>query len=339
MRKLIIGSALAIASLTGQAQEITLKVAHFWPPQAMAPTKVLQPFCDKLAAESQNRLKCQIYPAMQLGGSPPQLITQAADGVADIVFTVPGYTPGRFPVMEVFELPFMISTAEQAGRAAWDYYLKYGQKEWAAVKPLMFVLHDPGYLHTKSKQIKTLEDLKGLKLRAPSRFTNKLLGSLGATPIGMPVSQVPEALSKSVVDGAILPWEVVPAFKIQELVKFHTETDPKMPALYSAMLTIAMNKARYESLPADLKAVIDRNSGAALSAAAGRIWDESVIEGRKTGQARGNTFHTIPEAELRRWIKASAAVEDEWVDGVTKAGMPGKQMLQDARELLIKHAK
>lgn len=339
MRQLILGTTLALASIAGQAQEITLRVHHFWPPQAMPPTKILQPFCDKIAAESQNRMKCQIYPAMQLGGSPPQLITQATDGVADIVFTVPGYTPGRFPAMEVFELPFMISSAEQASRAAWDYYLKYGQKEWASVKPLMFALHDPGYLHTRDKQVKVLEDMKGLKLRAPSRFTNKLLASLGATPVGMPVSQVPEAISKGVIDGAIIPWEVVPAFKIQELVKFHAETDPSVPALYSAMLTMAMNKARYDGLPPDLKAIIDRNSGAVLSAAAGHAWDESVAEGRKSAQARGNVFYVLPASELQRWMKASAALDDEWVDTVTKAGMPGKQMLQDARDLLAKYKK
>jgi len=286
MRKLIPAFTLALAAITGQAQEVTLRVHHFWPSQAMPPTKILRPFCDRIAAESHDRMKCQIFPSMQLGGTPPQLIAQATDGVVDIVFTAPGYTPGRFPAMEVFELPFMIHSAEQASRAAWDYYLKYGQKEWASVKPLMFAMHDPGYLHTRNKQVETLEDLKGLKLRAPSRFTNKLLASLGATPVGMPISQVGEAISKGVIDGAVMPWEVVPAFKLHEMVRYHTETDRSVPALYSAMLAIVMNKARYDALPADLKAIIDRNSGAALSASAGRIWDASMAEGRKAAQAR-----------------------------------------------------
>ncbi|MBN4659160.1 C4-dicarboxylate ABC transporter, partial [Escherichia coli] len=98
------------------------------------------PWCDKIAAESNNKMKCQIFPAMQLGGTPAQLIDQAKDGVVDIVFTLPGYTAGRFPVMEVFELPFLVPSAEAGAKAAWDFYQKYGQKEFANVKPLMFAV-------------------------------------------------------------------------------------------------------------------------------------------------------------------------------------------------------
>ena len=106
-------AALAFAG-SAAAQEITLKVSHFWPPAAMPPSKFLVPWCDKIAAESGNRMKCQIFPAMQLGGTPPQLFDQARDGIADIVWTLPGYTAGRFPIMEVFELPFMTYSAESA---------------------------------------------------------------------------------------------------------------------------------------------------------------------------------------------------------------------------------
>jgi hypothetical protein len=105
--------AIAAAfALPAAAQEITLKVHHFWAPTAMPPSTLLVPWCDKIAKDSGGKLKCQIYPAMQLGGAPPQLIQQAMDGVADIVWTLPGYTAGRFPLMEVFELPFMSSSAE-----------------------------------------------------------------------------------------------------------------------------------------------------------------------------------------------------------------------------------
>ena len=148
--------ALAAAGFTASAQEVTLKVHHFWPPGAMPPTKILQPWCDKIAADSGNKLKCQIFPAMQLGGTPAQLIDQAKDGVADVVFTLPGYTAGRFPVMEVFELPFMSRSAESTSKAACDFYEKYAQKEFAGVKPLMFAVHDNGYLHTRDKQVNNI---------------------------------------------------------------------------------------------------------------------------------------------------------------------------------------
>jgi TRAP-type C4-dicarboxylate transport system substrate-binding protein len=331
--------ATALCALTASAQEVTLKVHHFWAPGAMPPTRILQPFCDKLAAESSNRMKCQIYPAMQLGGTPGQLMDQAKDGVADIVFTLPGYTAGRFPVMEVFELPFMTTSAEGGSRAAWDFFMKYGQKEFAGLKPLMFAVHDEGYLHTRDKQVKTLADLKGLKMRAPTRMTNRLLASLGATPVAMPVPQVPEAVSKGVIDGFLLPWEMIPTLKLQEMVKFHDETDPTRPALYTSVFVLAMNPAKYASLPADLKAVIDRNSGAVLSAAAGKAWDETQAGFRKAAVDHGNTIYTIPGSELDNWVKASAGLYDEWMGSMDKAGASGKQMLQDARDLLVKYKK
>nr|WP_316644101.1 TRAP transporter substrate-binding protein [uncultured Roseateles sp.] len=343
MKSLVLKTGLvltaALAMTAASAQEVTLKVHHFWPPGAMPPTKILMPFCDKIAAESNNRMKCQIYPAMQLGGTPAQLIDQVKDGVADIVFTLPGYTAGRFPVMEVFELPFMSNSAEAASKSAWDFYTKYGQKEFTGIKPLMFATHDEGYLHTRDKQVKTMADLKGLKLRAPTRMTNKLLASLGATPVAMPLPQVPESVSKGVIDGFLLPWEVIPSVKLQEMVKFHSETDHSRPALYTSVFILAMNPAKYMSLPADLKAIIDRNSGAGLSASAGKIWDESQPPGRKTATDRGNTFYTIPASELDGWVKASAGLYDEWVSNMDKAGLPGKQMLQDARDLLVKYKK
>lgn len=339
--KLSIAAAAVLLSIGVAAQEVTLKVHHFWAPGAMPPNKILAPWCEKIAAESNNRMKCQVYPAMQLGGTPPQLIDQVKDGVVDIAFTLPGYTAGRFPVMEVFELPFITTSAEAGSKAAWDFYSKYGKSEFDAkgIKPLMFAVHDNGYLHTRDKQVKTMADLKGLKFRAPTRMTNKLLATLGAAPVAMPLPQVPEAVSKGVIDGFLLPWEVIPSVKLQEMVKYHSETDPSRPALYTSVFILAMNPSRYSALPADMKAIIDRNSGAGLSASAGRIWDESSAPGRKTATDRGNVFYTIPGAELDGWVKASAGLYDEWSASMDKLGLPGKQMLGDARELLAKYKK
>jgi TRAP-type C4-dicarboxylate transport system substrate-binding protein len=342
MKTLLKTCAVALTAafgLAAQAQDVTLRVHHFWPAQAMPPTQVLMPWCDKIAAESNNRMKCQIFPAMQLGGTPAQLIDQARDGVVDIAFTLPGYTAGRFPIMEVFELPFMIRSAEAGAQAAWEFYEKYGQKEFATVKPLMFSVHEQGYVHTRDKQIRTLADFKGLKMRAPTRQTNRLLASLGASPVGMPLPAVAEAVNKGVIDGFVLPWEVIPSVRLHEMVKFHTETPDSRPALYTSVFVLAMNPAKYNSLPADLKAIIDRNSGAGLSASAGKTWDAARAPGRKPAQDRGNTFYTLPNEEVDNWIKASAPLYDDWVAAMDKAGLPGKQMLEDARAMIAKHQK
>ncbi len=340
--KKMIRSTLAVAAMAAglaQAQEVTLKFHHIWNNQAMASVNVIAPWCDKIAKESANKLKCQVYPAMSMGGTPPQLVDQVKDGVADVVITLPGYTAGRFPALEVFELPFMTNSAEVGARAAWDYLQKYALKEFPGTKILAIWVHDEGYVHTREKPIKTLADFKGLKMRAPTRQTNKLLATLGASPVGMPLPAVVDAVSKGTIDGFLLPWEVMPSLKLHEMVKFHSETDPSRPALYSAVFVFAMNQAKYDSLPADLKKVIDNNAGAAYSQAIGKIWDGSQAAGRKLAQERGNTFTMIPASELDNWVKAAAPLVDDFTADMDKKGLPGKQMLQDARDLLVKYKK
>ena len=200
----LLAAAFAAVAIPAAAQEITLKVHHFWPPGAMPPSKLLVPWCDRIAKDSGNRLKCQIYPAMQLGGAPPQLIDQVKDGVADIVWTLPGYTAGRFPLMEVFELPFMSASAEATSQAAWEYFDKHARKEFPGIHMLVVNVHDNGFVHARERQVKTMADFKGLKVRAPTRQTNKLLGALGATPVAMPLPALADALSKGVVNGYLL---------------------------------------------------------------------------------------------------------------------------------------
>ena len=339
LRDMALTALLASAALSASAQEVKLKFHHLWNPAAMGATNVIKPWCEKIAAESNGRMVCELFPAMQLGGTPAQLIDQVRDGVVDIVFTVPGYTAGRFPITEVFELPFMTNSAEVGAKSVWDFYAKYGQKEWAGFKPLLFTVHDEGYLHTRDKQVKTMADLKGLKIRASTRTVSKMVTALGATPVQMPLPSVAESVSKGVIDGFLLPWEVFPPLKLHEMVKYHSETDPSRPALYASVLTMVMNPAKYSSLAPDLKAIIDRNSGATLSAFAGKAWDDSQAGNRKPAVDRGNTFYTIPASELDNWVKASANVSEEWVAAMDKAGLPGKQMLEDARASLAKYRK
>lgn len=335
----VVGAALTLAVGAASAEVVTLKVAHFLPPGSTAHAKFITPWCDKINKESAGQLKCQIYPAMQLGGTPPQLIDQVRDGVADIVWTLPGYSAGRFPAVEVFELPFMINKAEASSRALWEYVRenKLDQSEFKDVKPILFHVHDGGQLHLVKGPIATLANFRGLKLRAPTRQTNKFIAALGATPVGMPVPQVSEALSKGVIDGAMMPWEVVPAVKAQELVRFHSESDPKSRSLYTTAFIFAMNKAKYDSLAPDLKAVIDANGGADASAWVGKVWDESATEARKLATDRGNQFNRISAAELGAWQKAGQVVYDSWVSEVSAKGYDGKALLKSAQSLVGKY--
>ena len=333
------GLVCACALGSAQAQEILLRVHHFLPAHAPAHAQLIVPWCEKIGKESQGRLKCQIYPTMQLGGTPPQLYDQVKDGVVDIVWTLPGYTAARFPLAEVFELPFMMTNAEATSRALWEYVQKHAAAEFKDVRPLAFHTHGPGYLHMREKPIRSQADFKGQKIRAPTRLTNRLLGTMGATPVGMPVPQVSEALAKGVIDGAVIPWEVVPAVKVEQLTRHHTETDPKFPALYTAIFLFAMNSAKYQSLPADLRKVIDANSGAELSAWAGRIFQQADVPGRKLAEERKNQFYMVPAEELERWRKTAQVVADDWVKDMSGKGHDGKALIESARGLIRQHTK
>ncbi len=337
-RSLVAGAALALAALASpvaQAQEVTLKVHFFLPPTSFANTLFITPWCERIAQQSNQRMKCQIFPSMQLGGTPPQLYDQVRDGVADVVWTLPGYTAGRFPSVEAFELPFMMQSPEATSKALWDYVQLHGAQEFKDVKPLAFHVHGDGVFHMTSKPVKSLADLRGLKLRAPTRLTNKFIAMLGATPVSMPVPQVSDALSKGVIDGAVVPYEVVPAVKIQELVKYHSETDPAEPAFYTSTFIFAMNKAKYDALPADLKKVIDANAGQALSGQVGKAFLQADTEGKKL--TTKNTTNVIPAAELGAWKTVGNKLASDWVNEMNGKGLPGAKLLEDAKALIARH--
>jgi TRAP-type C4-dicarboxylate transport system substrate-binding protein len=327
-------AALLLAG-TAQAQQVVLKVHHFLPGGSNAQVNMIQPWCDKVNKESGDRLKCQIFPSMQLGGTPPQLFDQAKDGVVDIIWTVPTYAAGRFTKAEVFELPFMASSAKAGSQALWTYTQKNALDEFKGVKPLFMHVHDGALFHFIDKKPTKLEDFKGLKIRAATRINAKMLNAIGAAPVQMPLPTVPDALSKGVIDGASVPWEGVPAVKLQEIAHYHLDTGPKSPRIANTIFIFGMNQAKYDSLPADLKKVIDANSGLATSAWAGeRAFDGIVEPHRKLARDRGNTIHFMPEAEIERWKKALDNVDDEWVKEATAKGADGKRLLEEARALV-----
>ena len=241
--------ALGAPSLSGLAQQaVTLKFHTFMAPQSIVWLTMHKPWMEKVEKESGGRIKFEGYPAMQLGGTPVQLYDQAKDGVVDIVWTLPGNTAGRFPRIEVFELPFMMNNAEATSKAYWEYVQTVAPDEFKDVQVLALHVHGPGMFHTKDKLIKTVNDLKGMKVRGPTRQITKMLGYLGATPVGMPLPAIPDALSKGTIDGCVIPWEVVPSVKVHELTKFHSEFDNSGGALYTTTFVMGMNKAKYNSL-------------------------------------------------------------------------------------------
>ena len=328
-----LGSSVACAA----SDVVTLKVSHFLPASSNAHQKLIVPWCDKINKESGGKIKCQIYPSMQLGGTPPQLFDQARDGIADVIWTAATFQSGRFTKTEVFELPFMINSAEKGSPALWDYIQKNALDEFKGVKLIATHFHDLSPIHLGKKSVKTLEDLKGLKIRVPSRFSAKALAALGALPVQMPAPAVPEAIGKNVVDGATLPWEVTTAFKLQEICKTHTEPGPTHAGISNTIMVFAMNQARYNSLSPELKKVIDNNSGRETSRWVGKSWDGFSAQSRKVAVDRHNTINILSDAEYKRWAKATESVDDEWIKEVGAKGGNGKALLNDAKALLKKY--
>ena len=326
-------SGVAFAAMAGtasMAQEVTLKLHQFLPAQANVPKLILDVWADNVEKDSGGKIKIDRFPSMQLGGKPPELMDQAIDGVADIVWTVVGYTPGRFPSTEVFELPFMVSDARAASSAYWQMFEKHMKdSEFKDVQILGTWVHGPGMIHT-NKPVEKPGDLKGMKMRGGSRLVNELLKLTGATPVGMPVPAIPEALSKGVLDGTTIPWEVTGALKIPELVDNHTEFEGN--ALYTLTFVLAMNKDKYNSLSDEMKAAVDKNSGLEFSVFAGGTMADSDGPAREAALDNGNNVITVKDTA--EWQTTVGPIYDTWVADMKSKGIDGQALIDEARALM-----
>lgn len=323
------GATVGAVARPVHAQEpIRLRVSHFVPAAHVVHTMLLGPWAQRIEKDSGGRIKCELYPSMQLGGKPQQLVDQVRAGVADLVWTVPAYTPGRFPLSAVFELPFVVgSTAEATSRAIWSFYQKHLRDEYKDVHPLLLHCHAPGVMHMKDSAVQRLEDVAGKKLRLPSKPLADAFRLIGATPVGMPASEAYEALSRGVVQGVTLPWEAVKSFRLNELARFHTIAE-----IYTTVFLVAMNRQKYESLPADLRSVIDRNSGDNWIAEAGRIWDAAEGPGLQQARESGHTIVELSADEKIRWKRAMQSVVDEWIATTPN----GKALYADATAFIAR---
>jgi TRAP-type C4-dicarboxylate transport system substrate-binding protein len=322
---------LGITATTGIAQEVTLRFQHFVSPNSANPKYFLDPWVEKVEAESNDRIKIEIYPFMQLGGKATAQYDLIRDGVIDGGWVIPGYTPGRFPEAEALELPFMVTkSAEEASRAAWEFTQAHLMDDFADVHLIAAHMHGPGIVHKKGAAIEDLSDFAGLKLRGPSRPATLLLDKLGAEPIGLPVPQFPEALSKGVVDGGVITWEMSPSLKLDELTDSHTDVAGDK-SLYNLYFIWAMNKDSYNALPDDLKAVIDANSGLETSAMAGRAHDTGDSDGFVLMEDAGNEIATLSEEVTSQIVALGDEVTQDWIAEMTERGLDGAQLVDDAR--------
>jgi len=316
------------------AQTLTLKFAHFLPSTGNFQRHIAEPWCAAIEKDSGGKLKCQIYPSLQLGGTPAQIPDQVKNGVADIAWTSPSFATGRFPRTEALELPFSLPPGGLNGsRAMWEYYQKHAQEDYKDFKVLAVFSASNVVISTASKPVLTVDGFKGLKLRSPSRFAAMLITSLGGTPVNLPVAAITESISKGVIDGAMAPWEILPTTKVDEVTKYHMEGLPNQPGFTQTPMAILMNKARYEGLAPELKAVIDKHSGAVLSDLAGAEWDRGNDEARKKMTAQGNKVLVIKPEDYAAMQKAGAVVVTDWIKQADARGLDGKKLAAEVHAI------
>ena len=317
------------------APQFVLKLQHSFSSVSSAHDKFLVPWARQVEAQSGGRIRIDLFPSMQLGGAPSQLYDQARDGIADIVWAMPSATPGRFPKIEAWELPFVSSVrALVSSKAIDDYGRANLMDEFREVNPLGFSCSDRGVLHA-NRPVRIIEDMKDLRLHVQTRFTGDALRTMGAVGIPMPNAQLPLAITQHVVDGCIDPWDMMPALKLNDLLKTHTEFADS--SLSSTTFALVMNKASYDRLPRDLKDVVDANSGQAAAGAAGTMWDLQAKTIANSVAQRGDPITTLLPESVAHWRKASEPVINAWLKAMKDQKADGVKLLASAHALLVKY--
>lgn len=321
------GIAILAMQTPVQAADVTLRFAHFWPAVAGANKDLYQVWADTVQKESNGRIKVEIYPSGTLA-KPPAQYEAIKSRIADMTATVQGYSANRFPLTQIVELPGMIKSAEQGSCIIQSLYDEgLISSEYQDTKPLFLFTHGPGLIHTKDKFINKPSDLAGLRIRRPTTVVGNLLEELGAQPVGMPAPQSYQAMQRGVIDGVALPWEGALSFRLNELAHAHTE----LGGLYTLSFIVTMNNDVYNSLPADLKKVIDHNSGQAWSKKAGEVFDGLDVKGRAQAVANGDKIVTVKD--MSAWKPVYDKATETYLSDLESKGLPARKVYKRAVEL------
>jgi TRAP-type C4-dicarboxylate transport system substrate-binding protein len=299
--------AIAVATPAAAQQPVKLKFASFEPPQAPITGKVFTPWAQDVSNASNGTLEIEMFPGGQLGRNPLQQLKLVEDGIADLTWTVPGYTPGRFDDVEVTELPFLVRTARE-GSLALTRMNQRGQLAGFGELKLLFLGTVPANNIHSTFPVASVADLKGKRIRTGSAQLAKLVESLGAAPVQLGAPQVAESLSKGVIDGSLNEWNFVATFKIDQVASHHFALPMGTLAVMVPML-----KSKFDALPPAAKAALDRYSGEALAV---RFFE--VVDGvndatrERVAKSAKNKIVVPSAADEDQWRKATQALADTW---------------------------
>jgi len=318
------------------APQFTFKLHHALSSVSSGHDKFLAPWARMVEAASGGRIRIDIFPSMQLGGAPAQLFDQARDGIVDIAWAAPSLTPGRFPKIETFELPFLPARRALVGsKAIEDFAAANLKDEFRDVHPICFSCTDRGVIHS-NQPVRTVEDVKGLSLHVQTSLAGEAVRVLGARPVPMPLAQLPLAVTQHVVDGCVVPWHLVPGLRLNDVLKAHTDFFDY--SLSTTTSVLAMNKAAYDRLPRELKAVIDDNSGQLAAGMAGTMWDLQAAAVTDMVVQHGDPVITLLPEAVAHWRKATEPVVETWLKTMKEQKLDGGKLIASAHALMTKYA-
>jgi TRAP-type C4-dicarboxylate transport system substrate-binding protein len=328
------GSVLAACAAPGSptpapsAGPVDLILGHFVPTRHEYHARLLEPWTREVAERSAGRVRITIHPGGALGPAPAQYKSVTA-GAMDIGLGVHSYTPGRFPLTESLELPFLWDSGVGATQALQALYRSVPtvRNEYADAKVLALWANGPAYLMTARTPVKTLEDLRGLKLRSPGAMHNKTIEALGAVPLSTPVTEVYDALDRGVVNGTVSAPSTFASFNLAEVV-----TQATVARFTVATFFLVMNAQKWAGLRADDQRLLDELADEPLGLQAARVSDETDTAGIGLARERGVELHQLPADELRRWESAAAGVSEQWIAEAQRKGLPGRQVYDLLRQ-------
>jgi TRAP-type C4-dicarboxylate transport system substrate-binding protein len=320
-------AAFAFAAPPATAQGMELRLSTFVPSVHVIAREIITPWMAEVEKDSGGEVKPKLYPSMQLGGSPPGLFRQAVEGVVDMVFTLPGYTSPAFPRTQMVELPGLSADGRAATELLWKLLDPYLKPEFEGTKVIALWAAEDAGLMTRGKVIKTLEDLKGLRMRSPSAAQARQLAVMGATPVAMPITEVYPGLDRGVIDGAMVPFSTIVDFRLGEVAKAYTIPGPLFGR---SSFLIAMNQKKFDSLSSKAKAAIDKHSGLELSLKATDVYIKRAEEGVKSVQGKAEVVE-FSKAEQDKIAKVLRPIVDDWVKEAEGKGIPAKKMLGVAK--------
>jgi TRAP-type C4-dicarboxylate transport system substrate-binding protein len=311
---------------------VDLIIAHPFPARHVQHRLLLEPFKKELEEKSKGRIKITIHPGGALGAAPAHYENVVA-GAFDIGWTLQGYTPGRFPLSGIIELPFLWSSAQEATRVFWQMLeeLPALQNEYRDVKVLATWTHDLGQLYTTSKPVRNLEDLRGLKIRAPGPVQVSMLRALGAVPVTMPAGEIYDALERGVVDGLVIGLSAIKGFRLDQLIKHATLTNS-----YVAAMIVAMNQQSYRKLSTEDRALVDSLTGRQMAMLGAKNYDDEADDGLAALKKAKAGIYQLAPAEMEKWKQATAQVSKEWIKEMESKGRPGKQVHDKMMTLIRK---